>query len=134
MLYANNISLTTVVGSSITLSCNVRPELNLTFAWYFQGSKVSTGVLQNGALSIPSVSVSQDGTYTCLVSNQLGYAQEFVTLTVQGRYSEEGKEEEEVWSGGGGGRGGCGGERVGEEGAVLKEEGMERVGIGKEMH
>ena len=84
MLYNVNISLTTVVGSSLILPCDVRPELNLTFAWYFRGSKVSTGVLPSGALSIPSVSVGQEGTYTCLVSNQLGYAQEYVTLTVQG--------------------------------------------------
>ena len=90
MLYNGNISVTTIVGSSLTLPCNVRPEMNLTFTWFFQGLAVSMArVLPNGALSIPSVSVSQEGTYTCLVSNQLGSAQEYVTLTVQGRHMDE---------------------------------------------
>lgn len=90
MLYNGNISMTAIVGSSLTLPCNVRPEMNLTFTWFFQGLAVSMArILPSGALSIPSVSVSQEGTYTCLVSNQLGSAQEYVTLTVQGRHMGE---------------------------------------------
>ena len=71
-------------------------------------------MLQSGALSIPSVSVSHDGNYTCLVSNQLGYAQELVTLIVQGRYAKK-----RGGGGGGGGEGGGGGGGGGGRGGVM---------------
>ena len=85
-----SINVTGVAGSAIILPCDIFPDPTISFTWSFMGQVVDLSdadrhrQLDNGSLLIQSISVSNEGTFTCTALNDLGTAQGTVTLEVLG--------------------------------------------------
>ena len=54
------------LGENVTLTCNISESQSPTYTWQFNGTDLQT---TNSNLSIPSVSATDGGTYTCLISD-----------------------------------------------------------------
>jgi len=90
-------ALTVVVGSPLTLSCVSRGSPPDTFTWrkdsgpIVQSTSIVT-VIHNGTsavfraeYTINNVTTSDNGTYTCTVTNPIGSDSETITVNVVGK-------------------------------------------------
>jgi len=91
-------TIETYAGLAITLSCISQGSPPDTFTWrkdsgpIVQSTKIST-VAHNSTsavfcanFSIYNVSMSDNGAYTCTVTNPIGSDSETITVTVRGMY------------------------------------------------
>ena len=86
----------TVVGSTITLSCTSRGSPPNTFSWIKDGNPImqSTSITtvthtnSNAVFrtdyTIDGVTINDSGTYTCTVANPIGSDSGIITVTVLG--------------------------------------------------
>ena len=81
------LSLTALTQSPFTLPCDVLPDPTISFVWQFNGTNVVLGemftLLSSGSLMISTVGDSNEGTFTCIVTNTFGRALGTVVLDVQ---------------------------------------------------
>ena len=90
-------TVTVAVGSSLTLSCTSRSSPPDTFTWrkdnyptVLQSTSItavdhtSTSAVFRAEYSIDSVTTSDNGTYTCTVTNFIGSDSTIITVIVSG--------------------------------------------------
>ena len=89
-------NITTLVGSSITLSCTSRGSPPDTFTWMKDGVPITqstsittvtytnTDAVFHANYTIDNTTISDSGTYTCTVTNPIGSDSETITFTVNG--------------------------------------------------
>ena len=87
-------TVTVAVGNSLTLSCTSRGSPPDTFTWMKDGSLASTNptfvAVNHNTFNaefrsnyiINSVTTSDNGTYTCTVTNPIGSDRETITVVV----------------------------------------------------
>jgi len=91
-------TVTVAIGDSLTLSCTSRGSPPDTFTWRKDSGPIvqSTGIttLTHNSTSavfranfvINSATTSDNGTYTCSVTNPIGSDSEMITVNVVGKY------------------------------------------------
>ena len=89
-------TVTVNVGSSLTLSCTSRGSPPDTFTWRKDNDIIlqsttnqiiynSTTAIFRADYSIDSVTLSDNGTYTCTVTNPIGSDSTIITVDVTGK-------------------------------------------------
>ena len=91
-------SVVTYVGSSLTLSCTSRGSPPDTFTWRKDSGPIvqstsitsvthnNTSAVFRADYSINTVTTSDSGIYTCIVTNPIGSDSETITVIVIGMY------------------------------------------------
>ena len=79
-------SMTAIEGRNTLLNCAAVGNPAPTVTWLF-GTDQLPGVLSNGSIILSSVQVSNEGNYTCRVTNLLGSTEALLSLMIQGKSS-----------------------------------------------
>lgn len=89
------VNVTAIPMQPTTLPCSTFPDPTLSYVWSFNGTPLSPAApggagslvldIEAGGLTITSVRNSNEGTYTCTASNNLGSANGTVFLNVLGK-------------------------------------------------
>ncbi|KAH9507423.1 hypothetical protein Btru_058044 [Bulinus truncatus] len=77
-------SKTAAEGGNITIACNPHAAPRPAITWLKDGAEVGQ-VLPSGALDLRSLKRTDQGTYTCVATNELGEARSSCTLYVEER-------------------------------------------------
>jgi hemicentin len=73
-------NLTTIEGRNLTINCSASGHPNVTFRWLYKGR-----LIQNGqVLHLSEIKSSDQGNYSCVVSNLFGQAIQWTFVYVQG--------------------------------------------------
>lgn len=76
-------SETLMAGATLRIDLGVIGTPPFTYFWYFNGSATPMSITTTPALIVPNVQLANAGTYSCVVSNQLGTTpSSTLTLTV----------------------------------------------------
>ena len=91
-------TVTAYIGSPHTLSCTSRGSPPDTFTWRKDSGPIvqstsitavthdSTSAVFRADYSINNVAISDNGTYTCTVTNPIGSSSETITVSVSGMF------------------------------------------------
>ena len=78
-------TLTGIEGHDILLDCTAVGYPTPIVTWLF-GTEELPGVLANGSILLSSLQISNEGNYTCRVTNLLGSNEATLTLTIRSEF------------------------------------------------